>query len=135
MMSLEWNDNLRVDHPAIDAQHREIFKRFESLLEACNQGRARESLQELFGFLDTYVQEHFSAEEELMQRYAYIERESHCAEHRDFIARLGELKNELNKNGVTPLVVIRTNKTLIYWLTHHIRTIDSGLGSFLAQRV
>ena len=134
MMSLEWQDTLNVGHPTIDAQHREIFSRFGSLLEACNQGRASESLQELFAFLDGYVQEHFAAEEELMARPAYPETDAHLAEHAVFTRRLASLKQELAATGITPLVLIRTNKTLIYWLTHHIRHVDSALGRFLEKR-
>jgi len=135
MMSLEWNDALAAGHPVIDAQHREIFKRFGTLLEACNQGRARESLQELFGFLDRYVKEHFSVEEELMTRHAYPARDKHLAEHQLFIDQLARLRKELEANGITPLVLIRTTKTLIYWLTHHIRTVDCQLGDFLHLRL
>lgn len=135
MMSLEWNDALAVGHPVIDAQHREIFKRFGALLEACNQGRAQESLQELFGFLDRYVKEHFSVEEELMTRHAYPARDQHLAEHRLFIDQLVMLRKELETSGITPLVLIRTNKALIYWLTHHIRTVDCHLGDFLHHRL
>jgi len=134
MISLEWNEALRVGHPSIDAQHREIFTRFGSLLDACNQGRASESLRELFVFLDGYVQEHFSAEEALMIDADYPQRESHLAEHAEFIRRLDELKTELNTSGITPLVLIHTTKALIYWLTHHIRTIDSALSTFLVGR-
>ena len=135
MMPLEWNDNLCVGHPTIDAQHQEIFKRFGELLEACNQGRAAESLQELFDFLDDYVKQHFGAEEELMERYDYDQHDEHLAEHREFEQRLEELKQEMNSSGITPLVLIRTNKALIYWLTHHIRNVDSSLGDFLEKRV
>jgi len=134
-MSLEWNEDLSVGHPTIDAQHREIFKRFGVLLEACNQGRASESLQELFDFLDTYVHDHFSAEEELMNRYAYPDKMAHLAEHDEFVQRLEALKQELSATGITPLVLIRTNKALIYWLTHHIRNVDSGLSTYLEKRI
>ncbi|PLY05826.1 MAG: hemerythrin, partial [Desulfuromonas sp.] len=125
-ISLEWNDTLCVGHPAIDAQHREIFTRFGTLLEACNQGRASESLRELFAFLDDYVQEHFAIEEELMSRYGYPQRDAHLAEHGEFVRHLADLKQELETSGISPLILIRTNKALIYWLTHHIQSIDSG---------
>jgi len=134
-MSLEWNDTLAVGHPVIDAQHCEIFKRFGALLEACNQGRARESLQEIFVFLDRYVSEHFAVEEDLMVRHDYPERAEHLAEHSDFVGQLAGLRAELESSGVTPLVLIRTNKALIYWLTHHIHTVDSCLGAFLEKRL
>ena len=135
MMSLEWNESLNVGHPVIDAQHREIFKRFNQLLDACNQGKASESLQGMFDFLDTYVAEHFTVEEALMKRFDYPDHSAHVAQHDEFRERLEELKNELAATGISPLVVIRTNKSLIYWLTHHIQEIDARLSTFLQGRI
>jgi len=131
MISLEWNDALGVGHTLIDTQHREIFARFDALLEGCSTGHAAASLQELFDFLDGYVREHFHAEEALMHELDYPQREQHVAEHRDFTRRLATLRNELAGNGVTPEVLIGTNKAMIYWLTHHIRTVDTPLADFL----
>jgi len=132
MISLEWNDTLRVGHPLIDAQHQEIFARFDALLEGCNTGRAVASLQELFDFLHVYVREHFQVEEQLMQALEYPGREQHAGEHRDFTRRLTALRSQLAAHGMTPEVLIGTNKALIYWLTHHIRTVDTPLAGFLA---
>jgi len=130
-MSLEWSDDLAVGHPEIDAQHRSLFAQFAALLEACERQRGTEQLRDLFGFLDGYVKEHFRAEQELMARHNYPQGERHAAEHRAFTARLAELKRELEEGAPALAVLIRTNKALIYWLTEHIREVDSQLAGFL----
>jgi len=130
-MSLQWSDALAVGHPIIDDQHKSLFERFGAFLAACDQRHGAEQLRELFGFLDDYVREHFREEESLMERHAYPEITRHAAEHRIFIEKLAALERELESAGPTVQVLIRTNKALIYWLTEHIREVDTRLAGFL----
>lgn len=132
-MSLQWSDDLAVGHPLIDAQHRSLFDRFGEFLAACGQRRGPDDLRELLGYLDGYVKEHFREEEDLMARHTYPEADRHRAEHRIFIEKLEGLKRELATSGPTVQVLIRTNKALIYWLTEHIREVDTKLAGFLRQ--
>ena len=132
-MNLFWSENLAVGHPMIDAQHRTLFDRFAGLLAASDQGRGADHLQELFCYLDEYVTLHFREEEALMARNDYPEIGSHQTEHRIFCAKLSRLKAELATNGPTVQVLIHTNKALIYWLTEHIRDVDTKLTAFLQR--
>lgn len=130
-MSLQWTEALSVGHPEIDAQHRSIFARFADFIDACNGGLDQEHLRQLFAFLDDYVNHHFRAEEEMMERLGYPDREAHIEEHRRFVGKLDALKADLEREGASVGVLIRTNKTLIYWLTEHIREVDTALAGFL----
>ncbi len=132
-MELYWNDSLAVGHPLIDSQHRSLFDQFGELLAACEQGRGLDRLRQLYAFLDSYVAQHFHAEEMMMRQYAYPQLEKHLAEHRIFTEKLAVLKQDLIENGPSVQVLIRTNKALIYWLTEHIREIDTRLAAFLPQ--
>ncbi|TYO99889.1 hemerythrin [Geothermobacter ehrlichii] len=132
-MGLQWDTTLAVGHEMIDEQHRELFARFNAFLEACNQRHGKSRLEELFRFLDTYVVEHFRAEEELMQATAYPEADEHLSQHRHFIDRVRELRDELDRDGPTLPVIIQTNKALLYWLTSHIRQVDTALARWLEK--
>jgi hemerythrin len=133
-MALQWDDSLAVGYPLIDMQHRSLFAQFDELLTACDQGRGLDHLRQLFTFLDSYVAQHFQAEEDLMQKHAYPQIDKHLAEHRFFRDRLAALKDDLTANGPSVQVLVRTNKALIYWLTEHIRNIDIQLAAFLRAR-
>lgn len=56
-----WNENLETGNYVIDAQHKEIFCRFNDFQPACKQGKGLYELYELyelsnlFTFLDEYV--------------------------------------------------------------------------------
>ncbi|RMF46417.1 MAG: hemerythrin [Deltaproteobacteria bacterium] len=132
-MSLEWNDSLAVGHEVIDAQHRELFRHFNQFLAACNQRRGKDELERLLDFLTEYVIEHFSAEENLMTRTAYPDREAHLVQHRQFRERLAELRQEMERSGPSLAVLIHTNKTLLHWLTQHIRHVDTAMARWLER--
>lgn len=132
-MSLEWNDSLAIGHEVIDQQHRELFRRFNQFLNACNQRRGRENVEPLLDFLTQYVIEHFSAEEKLMVQTAYPDREEHEEQHRQFRERLTELRREMERSGPSLAVLIHTNKTLLHWLTRHIRQVDTAMARWFTK--
>ncbi len=133
-MDLRWNPSLALGHPLIDAQHQELFAQFDRFLAACDQGAALQQLQELFGFLDDYVNSHFTAEEGLMHESGYPQREEHARMHKEFSQRLTQLRAELARDGVTVSILIHTNKALLHWLTGHIQEIDRRFASYLAEK-
>ena len=132
-MSLQWSEDLSVGYPLIDDQHRSLFDQFERFIVACEERRGPDHLRELFSFLDQYVNRHFRDEEALMDRGNYPEARRHKQQHRYFVDQLAGLKRELETTGPTIQVIIRTNKALIYWLTEHIREVDTGLAAHLRQ--
>jgi len=131
-MTLQWTEDLAVGNAVIDNQHRELFEIFNRFLQACHLPQGNDQLNELFGFLDRYVVLHFCEEEQLMEKYSYPDLSSHRKQHQEFIRRLGELRSELAKQGLTVSVLIHTNKALLYWLSSHIKQIDVTLGKYLA---
>jgi hemerythrin-like metal-binding protein len=68
-MGFEWEPSLAVGHEVIDAQHQELFKRVNTLLEACKAGRGKEEILGVMEFLEAYIGEHFRAEEQEMQAF------------------------------------------------------------------
>lgn len=123
-MSLQWSDDLLTGHAHIDAQHRRIFAAFGEFLDACDHGRAPEEIAGLFAFLDDYTRQHF-ADEECLLAGTPQELAAHREEHARFLARLAELEAELANHGPTVGVIIHTSKALIYWLSEHIRSVDT----------
>lgn len=54
-MNIEWNDKLAIGNSEIDGQHKELFTKFNVLLEACKQGKGKEEVNTLLSFLGEYV--------------------------------------------------------------------------------
>jgi hemerythrin len=133
-MTIAWNSSYAIGYPLIDAQHQELFLRFNALMTACRQREGRKEIVRLFAFLDDYVIEHFNAEEALMASHNYPEIHAHLQQHQDFIEKLKGWHHHLQLEGSTLDLVIETNEALMLWLIRHIRTIDGALGVYLKSR-
>jgi hemerythrin len=134
-MSLEWTESLSVGVDIIDGQHKELFRRFGDLIDACHEGHGKERIAELLGFLDDYVVFHFGEEEKLMQNYGYPDIESHRHEHATFVHRLQYLKQVFHAEGPTQTLVSKTVRILLNWIVKHIKSVDLELGAFLKPRL
>jgi hemerythrin len=130
-MAIEWRENLATGSAEIDAQHKELFKRFNDLLTACNQGKGKDEVANLLLFLNDYIRSHFAAEEELQVRHAYPSYGAHKEQHDKFRKDLRELERQFGDEGATVSLVIQTNQTLISWLIRHISGTDKELAAFL----
>lgn len=70
-MTISWNDALSTGIAWQDAQHKELVKKTNELMNAMMQGKGAEEVDRIFRFLDEYVTVHFGAEEEAMLKYSY----------------------------------------------------------------
>ncbi len=134
-MAIAWTPDLSVGLDQIDDQHKELFKKLDQLLEACNQGKGRVIIEELLRFLGDYVVTHFGTEEVYMDRFAYPETADHKRQHAAFIKQFVELKETFEKEGPGIHIVILTNRTVVAWLNTHIRNTDTKLGAFLKGKL
>lgn len=133
-MALTWTEELAVGYGLIDAQHKELFSRYNSLLQACKEGKGRDAIVPVLDFLIDYVSAHFAEEERFMERYAFPERDEHLQQHRELFHHVAEVRKELQEKGATVAVITSINHTLFNWLLKHVKQTDVKLGRFLAAR-
>jgi len=134
-MALTWTEDLAVGFGLIDTQHKELFSRFNALLQACKEGKGREVIEPVLDFMIEYVADHFAEEERFMARYAFPERDEHMQQHRELVQYVGEVRKELRDKGPTVAVITSINHTLLNWLLRHVKQTDVKLGRYLASRV
>jgi hemerythrin len=132
-VALSWDPSLAVGLPEIDGQHQELFARIDRLLTAMQRGQSAEEVVRLLEYLSRYAVEHFAAEERLMEERQYPEREAHRAEHRRFETDLAALRAELERDGPSALLVVRTNARVTLWLRDHIYRTDKSLVAYLTD--
>lgn len=130
-MGFTWSERIAVGHPLIDQQHQELIQRFNSFLDSCQQAKARDRVEALFDFLDSYIKDHFRQEELLMAQQNYPLLTEHRAAHHSYIEQLGELRRNLVEQGASSALVIHTNQMLLDWIVRHIKNADLEFGSFL----
>ncbi|OGB81846.1 MAG: hypothetical protein A2535_09540 [Burkholderiales bacterium RIFOXYD2_FULL_59_8] len=120
---LEWKDSYAIGDPAIDEQHRELFKRAVYILAATSHEGQVISAMRLFQYMRT----HLSHEEELMRRLRYPNIETHTQEHHELIARLNTISLKIaNEN----LVMADLEEFLGDRFLKHMETADTDLARF-----
>jgi hemerythrin len=134
-MKLQWAQDLSVGVEEIDSQHKELFDRINNLDSAMRQGTAKEEVVRLIEFLGKYVIIHFGAEEKYMIDYNYTGYALHKTKHEWFKKEFSDIRINLDAEGITPDVIMRSNNLLITWFSNHIRSIDMILGSFLKSKI
>jgi hemerythrin len=135
-MSLQWNDNLASGSTEIDSQHKELFKRIDSLLTAFQkEGVAREEVSKIIQYLSDYVVFHFGNEENFMKKYGYSSTSAHKAQHEQFVKTFGKLKERLLMEGINPQLAEDTKQLCVDWLINHIKYSDRALGMFLKMKM
>lgn len=130
-MGIQWSNDFLVGDATIDRQHKELFRAFSELIDACRLGQGKAKIEELLDFLEVYVIFHFDAEEKLMEQSKYPGLAAHRQAHAGFIAQLTELKAMFKSDGASMELLITTNETVLRWLIEHIRKTDTALGAYL----
>jgi len=133
-MAIQWGAYLATGIEEVDSQHRELFRRLNAFLDACDAGKETGEILGMLQFLDDYVIVHFSDEERLQEKYDYPDRARHKQYHREFVRHLADLKRRFILDGPTPLLVKELNRHLVGWLLHHIAEKDRDFGQLVAER-
>ncbi len=134
-MSVEWTPDLGTEVKEIDDQHKELFKRIDSLLEAWKQGKAVAEVDKVIAFLTEYVVFHFGNEQNYMNKYGYTNTVQHLAQHDQFVKAFGRLRDRFAAEGVKPELIEDATQLLVDWLKNHIKYSDKALGLFLKRKL
>ncbi|MCI4626094.1 MAG: bacteriohemerythrin [Candidatus Magnetoovum sp. WYHC-5] len=130
-MVFKWTEQLAVGVDIIDNQHKELFDRVNKLIDAFNEEIDEGIVRELLDFLGTYVDEHFSFEQDLMKHYNYNDIDIHVFSHKLFTENMAKIKKEILTNGVNYVLTQHLQDHLCDWLINHIYKEDRKLGTFL----
>lgn len=134
---IEWTQDLAVGVEVIDNQHRELFAHINALLKALDDKKAKEEINALFTFLDSYIKNHFGIEQRYMGEYShlgYVDAEHHKAEHKGFVRDFSEFRVDLETVEPSAQFIAEFSRWITNWWIMHIQRVDKGLGAFL-QRV
>ncbi len=134
---MEWTDKLATGVRTIDSQHKELFKRINSLVTAIRQQRCKSEIDDMIKFLDDYARVHFSEEEKHMRETNYAGLDQQHQDHRRFLTALAELKQQASLprvRGSTYNLSATTNQVVVDWIVSHIMNLDMKFGEYLKQQ-
>lgn len=122
----ELTDDLLTGNSLIDSEHRQLFAAINELMEACSQGTGRDKIMSTAQFLTSYVNKHFGDEERLQVTSQYPGYTAHKQFHDGYKRQLGDVSQELIKEGPTVKALGDLNR-IVGVLVSHIRTEDKKL--------
>ena len=123
-MAYKVTDDLLTGNTLIDEQHKQLFDAINALLEACSQGKGRDSLKTTTKFLYDYTAKHFADEEKLQLASKYPDYTNHKQYHEGYKKVVRELMDQLEKDGPTIVLVGKVNTAVAGWLINHIKRED-----------
>ncbi len=115
--------------PDIDAQHRELIDRLNTLLEGMKAGHGQEELLPLLDFLAQYTARHFRHEEGCMARHRCAVAVANKTAHERFLLTVAEFRRRLHENGPSVTLVLDAQRQLADWVRNHIVRTDTHLRS------
>ncbi|QJB56985.1 bacteriohemerythrin [Pseudodesulfovibrio sp. zrk46] len=127
MTQINWNEDMLVDLPTIDAQHKKLIAMCNSLLNAMINGMGNEVLDTLFDELLGYTSYHFDDEEAFMKQIGYPQREAHMVVHERLKNDVQIFKKKLLTEGVDPSDALAF---LNNWIVKHIQSMDTEISNY-----
>ena len=127
MEEIVWTSRLATGVDVLDAQHKDLIDRLRSLSESIRDGETKAELLQTFGFLETYVREHFSDEEIEFERLRCPEAELNRKGHQRFLQSFQALKARLQSEGPSEGLAQEIHHELGEWFVHHILLVDTRL--------
>lgn len=134
MAIIEWTKSLETGIELIDSQHQELFRRIDTLELAIYKGRAVNELADLLIYLESYVIEHFEAEENLMLEINFPGYGRHLTEHAEFRNRINATITEFTERGADSYLALDVDKLMRKWLQHHIMNVDMEFVPFIKKQ-
>jgi hemerythrin len=130
MPLLEWNENLSVGVPSIDAQHKKLVGMLNELYDAMQAGKSQAVLGKVLKELADYTVYHFQYEESLLAQTGYRASPEHKREH-DELTKLVQEVSQKYEAGATPALSEEVLNFLRRWLFIHITGSDRKFGPYL----
>lgn len=130
MDKLTWNEKFSVGVPVLDAQHMEIIRIINKLIDANNVEVSSEVISETLTNMTNYAILHFKTEEDFMLEHNFPEFAAHKKEHTDYRKKtLSFCLDTMVHKHTIPVDILTFLKD---WWVHHILESDmkyKGIGN------
>ena len=133
-MAYLWDASLETGYQKIDKQHQQLIKTLNNIIIASQEGKGAEEIFRTLDFLTGYTVMHFSDEEKLMSQYNYADYLVHKRYHDNFKITVGNLTQQLIKEGPTPEMIDIVSTTIGDWLLNHIKGDDFRMAAFVKSK-
>lgn len=133
MEKLFWDEKYETSIDVIDFQHRILLERINDLIDLVNKNETQDNMFPILIFLEDYTHYHFDTEEQFFDSFNYKDKEKHLEEHRGFINRIIEFKEQYVRGTVK--IDRDLLDYLLNWLISHILETDMDFAKDLMKNI
>ena len=119
----------------IDDQHRELINRINTVVKMGEAGKSKEETEETLRFLTEYALQHFSTEDDYMNKCSYPICYLHQGQHAGFVEKFVSIKERYEKSGYSRELSEELNAFLVSWTINHIATSDAAFGRYYLKKM
>ncbi|MBN2165974.1 MAG: hemerythrin family protein [Marinilabiliaceae bacterium] len=131
MALIQWTPALSVKISSIDDQHKKLFDLLNSFYDGLVQKSDAGTILALAKGMKDYTNEHFTAEERLMEQYGYPALDKHKQEHIVFVKKVEDIEKKLLSGSL--IISFEITNFLKDWIKNHIQKTDIQYSSFLIE--
>jgi hemerythrin len=129
-----WTEDMSVNNDVIDAQHQELFKNINELLDAIVNEKAEDMVSDMVKFFKDYMDQHFSFEEQYLIDNGYPHALDHKEKHDVFVKKYHELRGKIDEGYDKDRIVLDIENFMGSWLTQHILIEDHLYAQYFAEK-
>lgn len=133
MAFFEWDSSLDVGVEAMNQQHRELIGLMDVVYSKNREGVSKAELLNAIQAMMDYTRQHFREEEKFIASLGFSGLEPHKRLHLNLLTDLERFIEEF-KNGDSQSIGDDFTIFLKFWLSTHIRGIDTRYGAFAEQQ-
>lgn len=135
MKLAEWHDQMSLNYPPLDEEHQAFLKVVQKAQIAA-ESQDFPTIDQTFEACYDYARNHFSHEENIMEKIAFPDIEVHMKSHQIFIKNVSELRGQYEVAPSLEDKAVLANKLanfLNVWLLGHILSRDKLLKPYLVR--
>ncbi len=135
MAIVEWRDQMSLDYLPLDEEHKAFLNVVNRSVPAARSGDFK-TMDIVFDACYDYVRNHFSHEEDIMERVSFPDIEAHMQAHRTFIQNISEFRKKYEAaktDDEKQKQAIKTSDFLSLWFLGHVLSRDKLLKPYLVR--
>lgn len=132
----EWKEDYATGIESIDIQHKQLFSMADELYDMVLDVEGtiqRPRLLTLIKSFETYANNHFSDEEELLRNGEYPDLQGHLLEHRKFVSYMNEAHENIASSDKQQ-TVNELIKFMTHWVFTHVLEADQQYVPHMMER-
>jgi len=135
MIIVPWREQMSLNYLPLDEEHKAFLNVVNQSLIASRNADFK-TMEEVFEACYDYVRNHFSHEEDIMERVRFPDMKAHLKAHRTFIQNISEFRQKYEKIQDTKekqKEAIKAADFLHLWFIGHVLSRDKLLKPYLVR--